>query len=238
MTFDGFSPAASEFLWELSFNNERPWFQAHKDQYEAAVHEPFQALAEEVSARMSRDYPLAEFRLHVSRIYRDARRLYGRGPFKDHLWFTLFHAANRYTEGPMFWFEISPAEFSYGLGYFDISPAEMDAFRRRVDANPAQFETLAASAMKMRGFHVIGPEYKRQKKDLGSVINPWYNRKRFGLEYAHNFDAALLGPDLPDRLCRCFRRLMPLYEYFYACYAAAQEQSPDELRRIDHADQQ
>ena len=25
----------------------------------------------------------------VSRIYRDARRLHGRGPYKDHLWFCV-----------------------------------------------------------------------------------------------------------------------------------------------------
>ncbi|MCR5089028.1 MAG: DUF2461 domain-containing protein [Oscillospiraceae bacterium] len=236
MTFEGFTPAASEFLWELSFNNERPWFQAHREEYEKAVRIPFQALAEEVSQRMTRDYPLADFQLHVSRIYRDARRLFGRGPYKDHLWFTVFRSANRCTEGPMFWFELSPAEFGYGLGFFDITPAEMDAFRNSVDANPARFEALASAAMKMRGFHVVGPEYKRMKKDLGPVISPWYNRKRFGLEYTHNFDAALLGPELPDRLCRCFRRLMPLYEYLYTCYASAQGQNPDELRRMEDAD--
>ena len=231
--FEGFTRETSDFLWALSFNNERPWFQEHRDQYMRVLHEPFHALAEDVAAAMTRDYPLANFSLHVSRIYRDARRLFGRGPYKDHLWFTLFNGDNRHTEGPMFWFELSAAEFSYGLGFFDLTPAEVDAFRASVDANPSRFERIAEDALKMRGFHVTGPEYKRPKKDLGPTLNPFYNRKRFGMERARNFEPELLGPDLTETLCRAYRRLMPMYDYLYECYCSAQEQNHDELRRMD-----
>ena len=231
--FEGFTRETADFLWDLTFHNERPWFQEHKDQYLRVLHEPFHALAEDTAALMRKDYPFANFSLHVSRIYRDARRLFGRGPYKDHLWFTLSNGDNRYTEGPMFWFEISPSTFSYGLGFFDVSPAEMESFRSSVEANPARFERLAADAMKMRSFRVTGPEYKRLKKDLGPVINPWYNRKRFGIEHTADFDPEKLGPDLTARLCRAFQRLMPLYDYLYECYSSAQEQNSDQLRRID-----
>ena len=231
--FEGFTRETSDYLWDLSFNNERPWFQEHKDRYLQVLHEPFHALAEELETRMRREYPLENFSLHVSRIYRDARRLFGRGPYKDHLWFTLKNGDNRHTEGPMFWFELSASQFGYGLGFFDVSPSEMEAFRRRVDAAPAQFERLASEVMKMRGFRVAGPEYKRPKKDLGPVINPWYNRKCFGLEHTADFDPAKLGPDLPDRLFRTYQRLMPMYDYLYDCYRSAQEQNHDQLRRID-----
>ena len=93
MAFEGFSPEASEFLWDLRFNNERPWFNAHKQQFLDVVDAPFKALARETLERMADAFPRREWYLHVSRIYRDARRLYGRGPYKDHLWFTLRCAA-------------------------------------------------------------------------------------------------------------------------------------------------
>lgn len=32
--FTGFTKQTSEFLWELAFNNERPWFLEHKEQFE------------------------------------------------------------------------------------------------------------------------------------------------------------------------------------------------------------
>ena len=117
----------------------------------------------------------------------------------------------------MFWFELSAATFSYGLGYFDLSPAEADAFRHSVDVSPARFERLAADALKMRGFHIIGEEYKRPKKDMGPVINPFYNRKRFGLEHIADFDPEMLESGLPQRLFRAYRRLMPMYEYLFEC---------------------
>ena len=150
--FEGFTRETSEFLWELTFHNERPWFQEHREQYMRVLHEPFHALAEDTLAEMQRAFPGENFTLHVSRIYRDARRLFGRGPYKDHLWFTLFNGDNRHTEGPMFWFEISASTFSYGLGFFDVTPSEMDAFRSSIDANPAHFERLAGSNHGKRNF--------------------------------------------------------------------------------------
>ena len=218
--FNGFTKETSDYLWELSFNNERPWFLEHKDQYLRVLHTPFHALGEDMLALMSAAYPQSDFELHVSRIYRDARRLFGRGPYKDHLWFTLKNSGNRHTEGPMFWFELSASTFSYGLGFFDLTPEEVDAFRRSVDANPARFERLASGALKMRGFRVIGEEYKRPKKDMGPVINPFYNRKRFGIEHTDDFDPDKLGPDLPQKLLRAYRRLMPMYKYLYECYTS------------------
>ena len=32
MPFTGFTSETGEFLWELAFHNEKPWFEAHKEQ--------------------------------------------------------------------------------------------------------------------------------------------------------------------------------------------------------------
>ena len=207
--FQGFSRETSEFLWELTFHNERSWFLEHKEEYLRVLHEPFHALAEDTACRMRQEFPEADFALHISRIYRDARRLFGRGPYKDHLWFTLFD------------------------GVFEVTPTEMEVFRSSIDSNPARFERLAEDAAKMRGFRIIGPEYKRQKKDVGPLLNPWYNRKRVGLEHMEDFDPAALGPELPEILCSAYRRLMPLYRYLLTCCRAAELQNTDELRRMN-----
>ena len=211
--FNGFTKETSEFLWELSFHNERPWFQEHKDQYLRVLHEPFHALAEDTRALMAENWPLSDFDLHVSRIYRDARRLFGRGPYKDHLWFTLKTGGSRHTEGPVFWFELSAATFSYGLGYFDLSPAEADAFRHSVDVNPARFERLASDLARRRGLRLGGPEYKRPKGDLGPAINPWYNRRYLFVESEHDVGGDALSAGLPKKLLSAYEKLMPMYAY-------------------------
>ena len=218
--FDGFSPKTSEFLWELSFNNERTWFLAHKDEFERVLNAPFKALAEETFALIQQRYPQLDCRLHVARIYRDARRLHGRGPYKDHLWFSI-KGGDALLEGPMFWFEIGAADYSYGMGFYSATAAQMEAFRRNIDANPARFERIAAAVEKLDGFAVSGEEYKRPKGSRGGVIDHWYNRRRAGIDCTRDFGGALFSPALPQTLVEAFSRLMPMYEFFVAAYKDA-----------------
>ena len=81
--------------------------------------------------------------LRISRIYRDARRLYGRGPYKSNLWFTLRMAGEDWTHMPVFWFEIYPKGYAYGLGAYDAKPAQMAKFRQAVDTDPKPMLKLA-----------------------------------------------------------------------------------------------
>ena len=87
--FQGFSQQTNDFLWGIRFNNERSWFEAHKQEYLDYVQSPLRQLAQEVYARFSAAHEELPLMVRVSRIYRDARRLYGRGPYKSHLWFSL-----------------------------------------------------------------------------------------------------------------------------------------------------
>lgn len=210
--FEGFTPKTSEFLWELAFNNERPWFLAHKEEFEQVLNRPFKALADETFALTVQNHPDTPLMLHTARIYRDARRLHGRGPYKDHLWFSI-KEDDKLLNGPMFWFEIGAADYSYGMGFYSAKSAQMEAFRRRIDANPAEFERIARAIDALECFQISGEEYKRPKGDRGEVINRWYNRKRAGVECTREFGGALYSAELPCILSEAFSALMPLYEY-------------------------
>ena len=115
--FQGFSQGAVDFLWGVRFNNERSWFEAHKQEYLDLVIAPLQELGRQVHAAMTAAYPKEQLNLYVSRIYRDARRLHGRGPYKDHLWFTIRPEQEGWTHVPAFYFEIAPEYHSLGMGY-------------------------------------------------------------------------------------------------------------------------
>ncbi len=210
--FEGFSKETGEFLWELSFNNERPWFLAHKEQFERVLNEPFRALARALYEELTRRIPDEAFGVHISRIYRDARRLFGRGPYKDHLWFTIAPAgAGAY--GPSFWFEIGAAEYSYGLGLWAPTAPTMEAFRRAVAANPALFERLVRPLASMRGFSLHGEEYRRPKGDLGETVNPWYNRKYLDFGTRRDHDALLYSRALVGAVAADYEKLMPLCRF-------------------------
>ena len=217
--FTGFTKQAGDFMWELAFNNERPWFMEHKAQFEALVNTPMKALAAETAELMRKRCPERELTMHVSRIYRDARRLFGRGPYKDHLWFMIYDETVK-NAGPVFFFEFGKGEYGYGMGFYDATSVQMEAFRKMVDANPARFERLA-EPIEGSEFTVHGEEYKRKKAERGGVIGKWYNRKRIYVSFYRDFDGTGLEADFPQRLCDAFMRLMPMYDYFTEFYNAA-----------------
>ena len=210
MQFNGFSEETGEFLWGIAFNNEKPWFEAHREQFVRAVKEPLDALAREVLALTEAKHPDDGYRVHISRIHRDARRLFGRGPYKDHLWFTLWSNAGD-DNGPAFWFEVGPATYSYGVGFYCAKPGQMDAFRRYVDANPAETERLVKRVARA-GYTLDGEEYKRPKKDVGPVLNPWYNRKFLALSKTFDHGGEFYTAELPAVLAASYEELMPVYE--------------------------
>ena len=221
--FTGFTQETSDFLWDLSFNNERPWFQAHKEQFERCLNQPFQALGQETWRLVSERFPDRELYVHVSRIYRDARRLFGRGPYKDHLWFSIFSEDK--NEGPSFWFEIGAAGYSYGLGFWSWRPAMMEQYRRAIDANPARFERLASGVEALPGLRLLGEEYKRPKGDRGEALNRWYNRKYVTMEFRGDFGGVILTPELPRILAEAYAELMPMHDFLAEVYRTSREEA-------------
>lgn len=220
--FTPFTPQTSEFIWELMFNNSREWFAPRKEDYERLWGGPFKALARETLGLMQERHPERSWSVHVSRIYRDARRLFGRGPFKDHLWFTITDGDERACP-PVLWFEMGAAEYAYGMGQYDATPEMMEKFRRSIDANPARFEALARQAAALEGFHIDGESYKRPKGDPGGVLTPWYNLKRPGLERKLPFGGDLYDPRLPEILADSYEKLLPLYDYLREIYNTCQQ---------------
>ena len=81
--FQGYTQETVDFMWGIRFNNERGWFLEHKQQYQTQLLEPTRALGEQVYEGVQAMLPREPLMLKTSRIYRDARRLFGRGPYRD-----------------------------------------------------------------------------------------------------------------------------------------------------------
>lgn len=210
--FEGFTPGAGDFLLALKFNNERPWFLAHKAEFEDLVNTPFKALAMSTAEIMSQRRPEMGLNLHVARIYRDARRLHGGGPYKDHLWFSLKNW-DGLLRGPMFWFEVGAVDYSFGMGFYSCSAAQMTSFRQSIEANPARFSRIIKPILARGEYETDNEPYVKLKKDMGELLNPWYNGRRVGVVCTRPFGGELLSPDLPRVLADEFELLTPLYNY-------------------------
>ncbi|MBQ7277674.1 MAG: DUF2461 domain-containing protein [Clostridia bacterium] len=214
--FNGFSPETSRFMLELALNNDRPWFEAHRDVYQKSLKEPMDELAHEVMAEMVHRHPDAPFELHISRIYRDARRLFGRGPYKEHLWFSLRPSRNM-EGGSSLFFGLTGLNWSIGCDYWH-TPTGMAGYRKAMDDDPAPMKKLARTFEKQDYFTLSGPEYSRKKGHEGDELCPWYNKKYLWIEHEEPFNEVLFGHDLVNTLCDGFDRLLPYYLYFLRVY--------------------
>lgn len=214
--FNGFTQKTIDFMWGIRFNNDRGWFEAHKGEYLDHLYRPMKELCEAVYAVINEEFQDCGLTRRVCRIYRDARRLHGRGPYKDHLWWTIERPYDGdFSAQPVFWFELAPDNWSCGLGYYAARALTMEKFRARIDRDPKPMKELARLLSSQSEFVLEGPAYAREKPCPAPELTEWYNKKSFSLIHEERpLSEAVFDPALPERLIRGFRFLMPFYDYF------------------------
>ena len=215
MAFQGFTRETVDFMWGIRFNNEREWFMAHKEDYINTFLTPIKELGEQVYAAMHEALPDEPLILKVSRIYRDARRLHGRGPYKDHLWWCIRTGGKEWTGRPTFWFEVTPDGWSYGLGYWMPKPVTMAKLRARIDRDPGAMEKLTRTLGRQTEFVLETEDYKKPRSQAPSpVLEPWYKAKSFSLCHEDKLTEELFGREVVDRVKQGYEFLLPYYDYF------------------------
>ena len=214
MSFEGYSPAALDFLWGIRFNNERGWFLAHKEDYQSHVLAPTRALGEQVYDAMHEKYPHEPFLLKMSRIYRDAR-LHHPDPYKESLWLCIRQDVEWWAENPCLFFEINPEGVSYGFTLWHPRTAAREEFRKYISAYPDEFLRLISRTEAAVGQPVTAQLYKRPKETDNPALAPYFAWKG-GIECIRHKDVGdeMFGAELENEVADFFAKLTPLYTYF------------------------
>lgn len=213
--FTGFTDETVDFMWGIRFNNERTWFEAHKETYIKEFYEPMKALGDEMYDFLREKRPEYDLIRKVTRIYRDARRLHGRGPYKESLWFSIEQPAEAWTDKPSFWFELTPDGWSYGMGYWVSKPVTMAKLRNRIDRDPATMEVLMRKLNRQTEFTLDTVDYKKLRSPAPSaILEPWYRAKYFSIGHADKLTDELFSREIVDRLKQGYEFLLPFYDYF------------------------
>ena len=211
--FNGFSPRTIDFMWNLRFNNRKDWFEEHKAEFVQDFQTPMKALGGEVFKQIAADYGKYGFIHKVSRIYKDARRIRDGEPYRCNMWFSIEKPSEEWTATPVFWFELTPEAWRYGLGYYQARPITMAKLRARIDRDPKKFEKLIAPIGKQSEFILEGDEYKRKKEAPTPKTAEWYNKKSIILVHEQPNGDELYSADLANRLVEGYKFLMPFYDY-------------------------
>ena len=207
--FEGFRPETIDFLWGIQFNNNKAWFEAHKQEYLEVLYNPMKALAEAAYAPLAK---IPGMHLHVSRIYRDARYAHGL-PYKNSLWFSIRHDEAYWVECPCLYFDLHPDYYGYGFGVIAPRADAMQRFRDGIEARPDEFLKLAANMQENTGFEISGDQYRRRKPCKDRRLEPYFNIKNIFCLTERPIGPELFSPELADTVAKTLQQLMPLYRY-------------------------
>ena len=121
MTNAYFTKATFDFLAALAANNERAWFEAHRQEYEAAVRTPALRFVADMADDLHKLSPhfLAlpkKVGGSLMRIHRDIRFGHNKQPYKTNIGIQFRHEIGKDIHAPGYYVHIEPGECFVGVG--------------------------------------------------------------------------------------------------------------------------
>lgn len=220
-TFQGFSPEACKFLMELSYNNNTDFFHANKSRFADNLLAPMSSLVSSLHGTMKDIDPdidtLPEYGHALVRMNRSTRFSKDKRPYKENYWCKL--GVKNELDIPMFFFEIKPNSYSWGMGTYQSSPRFLTRVRDAIKAFPSAFEETIAPFYGKGALVPVGDKYKKDRAEgLSGGAHDFCNRKDMALVAEVPADELLFSPALAEFLKDEFKKLSGLYRLLMKIY--------------------
>lgn len=157
------------FLSQLKDNNNREWFQEHKDLYDAAKTE-FDGLSQHLILQISKfdsDIVNVQAKDCVFRIYRDTRFSLDKTPYKTHFGVFVASAGGRKSQRGGYYLHLDPAGCFVGAGVWCPPPPLLKALRQSVYDNIEELNEIRTAAQFEKYFPEFYAEEKLKKVPAG-----------------------------------------------------------------------
>jgi uncharacterized protein (TIGR02453 family) len=220
-----FNPVALTFFRGLARNNAKPWFEAHRAEYEEHVVAPMRALIEELDVRLARFAPeiTGDPKRSVFRIYRDVRFSKDKSPYKTHAacWFWHRDADPRVGDkadagGAGYYFHLQPGKSFVGGGMWMPPRRILDTLREAIAEDLKGFERVVTDRGFVRRFGTFDDESKLKRMPRGyDESHPaarWLKFQSFVTGRSMS-DRETTSPRLAALLAADFERMLPLVRW-------------------------
>ncbi len=204
-------PDTFRFLTQIKENNDREWFQQHRESYERAwqnMKDFTQAIItglSETDPYISGDIPVSRC---LFRIYRDTRFSKDKTPYKTWLGAGI-STAGRKLNGPEYYLHIQPGNSFAAAGYWRPEREHLMAIRQEIDYNGAKLRALLDEPA-FKDHCQLDTQEKLKRPPAGyDEDNPyieWIKLKSFTASESFE-DRELSGADGLDRVLQAFRRM-------------------------------
>jgi uncharacterized protein (TIGR02453 family) len=183
--FNGFPHEGIEFMKRLKRNNNREWFEKHRNEYEGFVKLPMQSLIAALQPHFEKF--ASEFEVNpkksLFRIYRDVRFSKDKTPYKTHAaaHFVL-RGKPKGVEGSGFYLHIEPGEVFLGGGIYMPDGDQLKKIRRAIVGQSDRFLAILKRKEFRQVFGTLqGEKLKRipQGYEPDHPMGEWLKQKQF-----------------------------------------------------------
>jgi len=217
VAFSGFAPELISFFDQLRLNNNRDWFQAHRDVYERCYVDAARDFVVAMGPRLAElgegIHAEPKVRGSILAINRDIRFSPDKTPYKTYLdlWFWQGDGPSR--ERPGYFLRLDAEHLTLGAGMHLFNDTALGAYRQALQ-DPAQAQSLhnAVSTLEHGGYILGGQTLKRVPQGFPNADESLL--RHTGLVASTTLDAsAALQPTLVDTALGHFRQLQPLQQW-------------------------
>lgn len=199
----------TNFLKQLEKNNNRDWFNTHKNEFDTAKAEAdliFNAIYQELSKKEELEP------LKIYRIYRDVRFSNDKTPYKIH--FSAQSGRKKPHNRGGYYFHIQPNHNFIGIGFW--GPERDDLLRIRKDIEVSdELEKILQSKTLIKEFgEMQGEEVKSAPKGFSKDHERIALLRKKQYFFIKNFtDEEVLAEDFPKKVAKSIQVLQPFLNY-------------------------
>ena len=212
-------PSTLKFLKDLKKNNNKPWFDAHRKEYEAAKKDFEQMIQAVIDRHGKTDTTISHLKAKdcLFRINRDIRFSKDKTPYKTNMGAYINRGGKKSLYGG-YYFHCEPGQSFVGGGLWMPMPIELNKVRQEIDYNLAEFKKIIGS----KKFKSVYNDVSRDAEYTLSRVPKGYEADNPAAEYlklksfvaiAKVPDADLNSKEIVKKITTAFEALQPMLAF-------------------------
>lgn len=210
---------AVKFLSKLKRNNNREWFESHREEFVTSVLEPAQEFVVVLGELLRTIAPgiiaIPKTDKSIFRLHRDVRFSKNKSPYKTNLGILFWEGERKKMDCSGFYFHIEPGYFFLGAGQYMFSDDILKKYRQ-VIYNPDKAKELDSivKKLKKKGYVLGGKTFKRVPKGFDAEY-PYSDYLLFNgiYLYGESSDLKKLGKDPVKFAYKKFAEMLPFHRW-------------------------
>jgi uncharacterized protein (TIGR02453 family) len=210
--------ATIRFLKDLQDNNNKPWFDAHRQVYENAKADLQSMVGQLIPAIASFDEPIGALQVKecTFRINRDVRFSKNKSPYKNNM-AAYFSRGGKKASVAGYYFHCEPGKSYAAGGFYSPMPAELAKIRQEIDYNFDEWKKIMDNKTFKKNFPngVDGIESLQRPPKGYDEANPaiHYLKMKHFIVSKPITDAELQSKTLVKDVAKIFQTMKPMLDF-------------------------